>query len=226
MEIKPPVTHGPSAVSSGFPLPAHVPPVRLDDVEAVVRRSKQAARLRARMEDRVEHRGVFSRAEVSELLARAGGSGKKADPDQAVVLAFYAQQHPQVFAPEAHALVSRFLGDVDWGTLMADLRAFIDDLRAQEAEAQRAEELKKEILADDIKRDDQKRALIKENGTRADRQRDLQAREARKSEDKQRIREASPSDVGEELTGSGRVALSDVQLAKLQLLKKGFAHRD
>lgn len=226
IEIKAIVTHGPSALVGDLGLPAYVPAVSLVDVQAVVGRSKHAARLRQRLADRVEHCGCFSRGEVSALLARAGGSGKRADADQAVVIAYYAQQHPQVFAPEARDLVKAFLVDVDWSTLMADLRAFIADLQAREAETKRAEQLKQDLLADALKRDDQKRARLQDNGTRAERKKELQMREAQKSEDKQRIREASPTAVSDELTGSGRLSLSDVELAKLQLLKKGFAHRE
>lgn len=216
-----------AAVSHGaMKLPDGVPQMSLEDVQAVVRRSRHAAHLKAHLDECLHNKGAFSRGEVKDLLARAGGTGKHADGDQAVVLAYYAQNHAEIFAPDAHALVSTFLADVDWASLMADLKKFIADLEAKEVERKKAEQLKQQLLEDDLKRDGQQRDLVKQNGTAADRKKDLQKREAHKAAEKQKLREASPADLDDELTGSGRLNLNDVELAKLKLLKKGFANRD
>lgn len=225
MEIKGSVS-GVVATGGCMKLADHLPQISLEDVHAVIKRSRSAARLKAEFDERVAHRGIFSRDEVKDLLERAGGTGKKADPDHAVVLAYYAQNHAEVFAPDAHPLVAKFLGDVDWSTLMADLKSFIQQLQEREAEAKRAEQLKKELLTDDVKRDDRKRDLVKQNGTAADRKKDLQQREAEKAGEKERLREASPAQLEDELTGSGRLELSEVERTRLALMKKGFANRE
>lgn len=43
---------------------------------------------------------------------------------------------------------------------------------------------------------------------------------------KRKLREASLTDVDDELTGNGRGRLSEVELGKRGLVKKGFAHRE
>lgn len=154
-----------------------------------------------------------------DALIRHGSRRGEMNGDQAVVMAYYAQRHRDAFAPDAFKRLSKVFSKVEWTALVIELHKFIEELKAKEAEAKKAEQIKQDRLKDDIKRDDNKRQLSKDNGTKADRQRE-------KSEIKERMRVASPGDVDEELTASGKLPLSDVELTKLGLMKKGFANKD
>lgn len=197
--------------------------ISLADVEGAMKRSGAAADLGEKLAQcHRDHRTVD---DVEDLIRRASPGGK-IDGDQAVVMAYYAQKHREVFSPRAYKALTKFFNKVDWNALMADLRRFIEDLRAKEAEHKKAEQIKQDRLKDDIKRDDAKRQLVKDNGTKADRQRELKKTESQKAEHRERIREASPGDLDEELTASGRLPLSDVERTKLGLMKKGFANKE
>jgi hypothetical protein len=181
--------------------------------------------LRNELEGYVGRRHMCSRNQVDDMVKRARGKGCHLEGNQALVLAYYAQRHPQVFAKDAQKAVAKALVDVEWKGFMAELKAFMADLEAKAEEERKAAELKKEMLEDDLKHDERKRELVKANGTADDRKRELRKTEAQKAEQKKQLREASEGALGEELTASGRLPLSDVELAKLQLLKKGFANR-
>ncbi len=167
--------------------------------------------------------------DVDALIRHGSGHGSRRgrmNGDQAVVMAYYAQRHRGVFSLGSFKRLSNLFSKVEWTALLIELQKFMADLRAKEAEAKKAEQIKQDRLQDDIKRDDNKRQLIKDNGTKADRQRELRKSDTEKSEIRERMRVASPGDVDEELTGSGKLPLSEVELTKLGLMKKGFANKD
>lgn len=164
--------------------------------------------------------------DVDAIIQRGSRRGGEMDRDQAVVMAYYAQKHRGVFAPDSFKRLTKCFSKIEWNALVIELQKFIDELRRKEEEYKKQEAIKKERLQDDIKRDDRKRELIKDNGTRADRQRELRKADSEKHEHKERLRDAAPGHIDEELTASGKLPLSEVELAKLGLMKKGFANKD
>lgn len=229
IEIKPSTGNAAGAaasVTSRMVLSENIPEISEGDLKALLTRSKEARHLRREFDGRLETGGCYSRHEVLDLVKRAHGKDGKARGDHAIVMAYYAQNHAEVFAPDAQPVLGKFLAQQDWPALMADLHQFMEDLKQKEAEAKHAEQVKQERLKDDIKHDDAKRGLVKNNGTKADRQRELKNTEAQKAEQRAHLKVASPADLDDELTASGRLPLSDVERTKLGLMKKGFANKD
>lgn len=197
-----------------------------DQVKAAIERGgAETSELNAKLHHCHRYGEQLDAGDVESLVKRAHRHGR-ADGNQAIVMAYYAQKHREVFAPGAFKTLTKFFKSIDWNALMADLKKFIEDLKAKEAEQKKADQIKADRLKDDIKRDDAKRTLVKDNGTKADRQRELRKTEAEKHEHKERIKEAAPGEIDEELTASGRLQLSDVERTKLGLMKKGFANND
>jgi hypothetical protein len=193
---------------------------------ALERGGADAKQLHAELDTCQRRKRPMRDADVDAVIRRGSRRHGRMDDNQAVVMAYYAQKHRGVFAPDSYKRLTRVFAKVEWNTLVAELQRFMAELQRQAEEARKAEEIKQERLKDDLKRDDAKRQLVKDNGTKADRQRDLLKADAQKSEIKERMRIASPGDVDEELTGSGKLPLSDVELTKLGLMKKGFGNRD
>lgn len=215
---------GPIAGSS---VAAGVPDISDDDVAAVLARSKSAASLDARFRKYLGDGGCCSDRELGEMCKRAHGRDGRVNADHAVVMAYWAQRHGEVFAPECHGRLARFLKEPDWVAVRTELDALRDKLEQQRIEDEKKRELEKERLEDDvIKPMERHRELIKDNGTAAERADERRKLEERKVDEKARLREASELDVDEELTDRGRLNLSDVEMATLGLLKKGFANRE
>ena len=226
IELKPSAASSTAPIASRVILAEHIPEITDADLQALLARSKTARHLKGELDGRLEAGGCCSRDEVIDLVKRAHeGRGERAKGDHAIVIAYYAQHHAEVFAPDAHAVVAKFLAQQDWPSLMADLHRFMEELRQQEAEQKRAAQVQQERQTDDLKRDDAKRALVKGNGSKADRQRETQKTEAHKAEQKAQLKAATSADLDDELTGAGRLPLSDVERTKLALMKKGFANK-
>lgn len=209
-------------------VPAGVPELSAELVEAAVQRSPMAFALRQELQAHVDAGTVLSRREVKALLKRGCHRNGRPEGNSAVVVAYYARRHPRCFARDAASAVTDYLKAVDqaeWARIMADLAAFVARLNEQRREDERTARLKKEREADDLAKDDRKRTLIKENGTKADRKRELQKRDHDKTELKARFREASERDFEDELTASGKLRLSDSELTRLTLNNKGFTRR-
>lgn len=207
-------------------IPADVPQFSVQDIEAAVKRSRVAFRVREEIQGAVDRGDILSRRDVTSMLKRAHGKNGKPDVHAAAVVAFYARNHPRCFAKDAGPLVSEYLKAVDkaeWSRLVADLEAFIARLNEQRKEDERIAQLKKARDKDDVQRDDMKRALVKDNGTKADRQKELVKRETQKAAQKEHFRELSDADHEEELTSSGKVRLSDKELTTLKMNNRGFS---
>jgi hypothetical protein len=218
---------GPAPIAStSFTMPSDVPDISADDVAAVVARSKSAADLDARFRGYLGDGGCCSDRDLEHICKRAHGRDGRVNADHAVVMAYWAQHHGEVFAPECHARLARFLREPDWVEIRTALDALRDKLEQQRIEDEKKRELEKERLLDDvIKPMERHRELIKENGTLAERADERLKLEVKKADEKAKLREASELDVDEELTDRGRLSLSDVEMATLGLLKKGFANR-
>ncbi len=207
-------------------LPSEVPEITAEQLDAVVLRSGSAAGLRDELDAKLREGHRCSRHDVERMVARGRHKDGRVDANHAVVLAYYAQKHRHVFDPDAEPLVVQFIGDADWTALMIELDTFIEKLREQAREAEKKRELDKERFEDDVLKPEERRLeLKKENGTVEERKDERVHEELKKSADQDRLREASITDVEDELTGSGRVKLSDAELAKLGLMKRGFANR-
>lgn len=209
-------------------LPAGVPELSVELVEAAVQRSPVAFALRQELQAHVDAGTVLSRREVKALLKRGCHRNGRPEANSAAVVAYYARRHPRCFARDAASSVTDYLKAVDqaeWARIMADLAAFVARLNEQRREDERIARLKKERETDDLARDDRKRSLIKDNGTKADRKRELQKRDHERAELKARFREASERDFEDELTASGKLRLSDSELTRLTLNNKGFTRR-
>ncbi|OGQ21728.1 MAG: hypothetical protein A2138_24800 [Deltaproteobacteria bacterium RBG_16_71_12] len=212
--------------SESITIPGDVPQFSLQDIEAAVKRSRIAFRVREEMQGHVDHGTVASRRDVASMLKRAHGKNGKPDVHAAAVIAYYARRHPRCFAKDAGPLVTEYLKAVDkaeWARLVADLEQFIARLNEQRKEDERLAQVKKARDKDDLEHDDKKRALVKDNGTKADRQRELQKREQVKAQKKEHFRDLSEVDHEEELTSSGKVRLSEKELTTLKMTNKGFS---
>ncbi len=212
--------------SESIAVPAGVPQFSTEDIEAAVKRSRIAFKVREEIQEHVDRGTVLSRGDVASMLRRAHGKNGKPDVHAAAVVAYYARHHPRCFAKDAGPLVTEYLKAVDkneWARLKADLEAFIAKLNEQRKEDERVAQLKKSRDKDDVARDDRKRALAKDNGTKADRQREVQKREQVKAQTKKHIRELSEFDHEEELTSSGKVRLSEKELTTLKMTNRGFS---
>lgn len=212
--------------SEAIAIPADVPQFSTEDIEAAVKRSRLAAKVRDEIQGHVDNGTILSRGDVASMLKRAHGKDGRPDVHAAAVVAYYARRHPRAFAKDAGPLVTEYLKAVDkaeWSRLMADLEAFVTRLNEQRKEDERVAQLKKARDKDDVTRDDRKRALAKDNGTKADRQREVQKREQAKAATKQHIRDLSDFDHEEELTSSGKVRLSEKELATLKMTNRGFS---
>ncbi|MBI1948075.1 MAG: hypothetical protein HYS27_20460 [Deltaproteobacteria bacterium] len=212
--------------SESIAIPTDVPQFSLQDIEAAVKRSRVAFKVREEIQGHVDGGTVLSRRDVAGMLKRAHGKNGKPDVHAAAVIAYYARHHPRCFAKDAGPLVTEYLKAVDkneWARLVADLEQFIARLNEQRKEDERLAQMKKARDKDDVAHDDKKRALVKDNGTKADRQREVQKREQVKTETKQHIRSLSEFDHDEELTSSGKVRLSEKELTTLKMNNKGFS---
>lgn len=209
--------------SDSIAIPADVPQFSLQDIEAAVKRSRVAFKVREEIQGHVDDGSVLSRRDVTSMLKRAHGKNGKPDVHAAAVIAYYARKHPGCFAKDAGPLVTQYLKAVDkaeWARLVADLEQFIARLNEQRKEDERLAQVKQARNKDDIEHDDKKRALLKGNGSKADRQREVQKREQQKAEMKQHFRELSEADHEEELTSSGKVRLSQKELAAMVMVRK------
>ncbi|MCC7073110.1 MAG: hypothetical protein IT383_17440 [Deltaproteobacteria bacterium] len=212
--------------SESIAVPAGVPQFSQEDIEAAVKRSRIAFKVREEIQGHVDRGSTLSRHDVASMLKRAHGKNGKPDVHAAAVVAYYARHHPRAFAKDAGPLVTEYLKAVDkneWARLMADLEAFVTKLNEQRKEDERVAQMKKARDKDDVTRDDRKRALVKDNGSKADRQREVQQRERVKTVTKQHIRDMSEFDHEEELTSSGKVRLSEKELATLKMTNRGFS---
>lgn len=215
-----------SVGSDTIAIPADVPQFSLQDIEAAVKRSRVAFRVRDEIQGHVDRGDTLSRRDVASMLKRAHGKNGKPDVHAAAVVAYYARNHPRCFSKDAGPLVTQYLKAVDkaeWARLVADLEQFIARLNEQRKEDERVAQLKKARDKDDLEHADAKRKLIKDNGTTADRQREVQKRAQQKADMKEHFRELSELDHEDELTSSGKVRLSEKELTTLKLNNKGFA---
>lgn len=216
----------PAEVAAAAELAAAMPVQISEEVfHAALRRGGDDAHELYTKLDGCRRRGSRMRDSDVESYLRRGSKRGRMNGDQAVVMAYYAQRHRQVFAPESFKRLTKVFATIEWTALIIELNRFIEELKAKEAEAKKAEQIKQDRLKDDLKRDDAKRQLIKDNGTKADRQREIRKHDAEKSELKERIKIAAPGEIDEELTASGKLPLSDVELTKLGLMKKGFGNK-
>ena len=217
----------PAAVGSdAIAIPGDVPKFSLQDIEAAVKRSRVAFRVREEIQGHVDRGDILSRHDVGAMLRRAHGKNGKPDVHAAAVVAYYARNHPRCFAKDAGPLVTEYLKAVDkaeWARLVADLEQFIAKLNEQRKEDERIAQVKKAREQDDLDRADRKRALVKDNGTTAERQQETLKREVQKSERKEHFRDISEADHEVELTASGKVRLSEKELTSMQIHNKGFS---
>lgn len=212
--------------SASIAIPPDVPQTSLQDIEAAVKRSRVAFKVREEMQGHVDRGSVASRRDVVSMLKRAHGKDGKPDVYAAAVIAYYARNHPCCFAKDAGPLVTEYLKAVDkaeWARLVADLEQFNARLNEQRKEDERIAQLKKSRDKDDVEHDAKKRALVKDNGSKAERAKATQKREAHKADMKEHFRDISLADHEEELTSSGKVPLSGKELTVLQLKNKGFS---
>lgn len=220
------VSLSPAEVAAAAELAAAIPVQISDELfHAALRHGGDDAHELYTKLDGCRRRGGRMRDSDVEGYIRRGTKHGRMNDDQAVVMAYYAQKHRQVFAPDSFKRLTRVFSKIEWTALIIQLNNFLAELKAKEAEAKKAEQIKQDRLKDDLKRDDAKRQLTKDNGTKADRQRELRKHDAEKSELKERIKIAAPGEIDEELTASGKLPLSDVELTKLGLMKKGFGNK-
>jgi hypothetical protein len=217
----------PAEIALSAELDASIPVVITEDLfkAALERGGAETQDLHEKLDTCRRRKRCMRDGDVDTLIRRGSRRQGRMDGNQAVVMAYYAQRHRGVFSPESFKRLTKMFSNIEWTALVIELNRFIAELRAKEAEYKKAEQIKKDRLTDDIKRDDNKRQLIKDNGTKADRQRELRKHDAEKVELKERIKDAAPGEIDEELTASGRLQLSDVELTKLGLMKKGFANK-
>src|SRR3982751_4535400 len=103
-----------------------VPELSLEQVDAVCHRSKPAGKLWHKLQSDVDGGRVLSTSDVDEMLAKARYKDGKANPNHAVVLAYYAQRHGHVFGAHGRPLVERFLAKIEWKTLLLELANFME----------------------------------------------------------------------------------------------------
>ncbi len=215
-----------SVGSESIALPNGVPHFSVQDIEAAVKRSRVAFRVREEIQGHVDRGSCLSRHDVGAMLKRAHGKDGRPDVNAAAVIAYYAENHPRCFAKDAGPLVVEYLKAVDkaeWSRLVADLEQFIARLNEQRKEDEQLAQVKKARDKDDVEHDDKKRAIVKDNGTKADRARATQQRELQKAATKEHFRDLSEGDHEEELTASGKVRLSEKELTTLKMNNKGFS---
>lgn len=149
-------------------LPSTVPAIDSELVDAACRRSAKARRLHAKLQAREAAGKPMSASEVEKMVKGATGPTGKPDGDQAIVIAEHAQRSPRTFRGGHHVLL-RFLARVLWSALIGELRAFLADIREQEAELRKREELKRDLEKDRLDTDARKATLMRMDRARADR---------------------------------------------------------
>jgi hypothetical protein len=141
-------------------LPASVPQIEDDVVDAALEKSAKARRLHRRLCEREAEGKPLSAKEVEKVVKSATGPDGQPDGAQAVVLAAHAQKNPECFGG-GHSWLLRFLERIEWVVLIGDLRNFIAGLRAQTEEERKRDELKKSLEQDRLELDVRRATLVR-----------------------------------------------------------------
>src|SRR5688572_24337591 len=131
---------------SSIPLPPHVPTITDAQLDALLKRSQDARDVDAAFKEKERNGHLVTGKDVQELFSRAyDKKSGKPKTDCAVVVAYYAQHKPKLFAPDAVPHIVEFVEKADkaeFARLVADLEAFVQRLNQQRHEDERAAAIK------------------------------------------------------------------------------------